>query len=88
MFFSFSLFIACIVLVAHNIVELQSDREWVQNESVDKDYPQKVILEITIAITNIHWELVVKTSFLFQENCQELPGLGANLLRISSIWRS
>ena len=26
-FFSFSLFIACIVLVAHNIVELQSDRE-------------------------------------------------------------
>ena len=25
-FFSFSLFIACIVLVAHNIVELQSER--------------------------------------------------------------
>ena len=44
--FSFSLFIACIVLVAHNIVELQSDREWVENESVDKDYPQKVTLEI------------------------------------------
>ena len=45
-FFSFSLFIACIILVAHNIVELQSDREWVENESVDKDYPQKTILEI------------------------------------------
>ena len=26
-FFSFSLFIACIVLIAHKIVELQSDRE-------------------------------------------------------------
>ena len=26
-FLSFSLFITCIVLVAHNIVELQSDRE-------------------------------------------------------------
>ena len=26
-FFSISLFFACIVLVAHNIVELQSDRE-------------------------------------------------------------
>ena len=45
-FSSFSLFIACIVLVAHNIVELQSDREWVENESVDKDYPQEMILEI------------------------------------------
>ena len=45
-FFSFSLFIACIVLVAHNIVQLQSEREWVENESVDKDYPQKRILEI------------------------------------------
>ena len=45
-FFSFSLFIACIVLVAHKIVELHSDREWVENESVDKDYPQKVTLEI------------------------------------------
>ena len=45
-FFSFNLFIACIVLVAHNIVELQSDRERVENESVDKDYPQKVTLEI------------------------------------------
>ena len=45
-FFSFSLFIACIVLVAHNIVELQSDRKWVENELVDKDYPQKVTLEI------------------------------------------
>ena len=44
-FFSFSLFFACIVLVAHNIVELQSDKEWVENESVDKDYPQKVTLE-------------------------------------------
>ena len=43
-FFSFSLFIACIVLVAHNTVELQPDR--VENESVDKDYPQKVTLEI------------------------------------------
>ena len=45
-FSSFSLFPACIVLVAHNIVELQSDREWVENESVDKDYPQKMILKI------------------------------------------
>ena len=45
-FFSFSLFIACIVLVAHNIVELLSERERVENESVDKDYPQKTILEI------------------------------------------
>ena len=45
-FSSFSLFIACFVLVAHNIVELQYDREWVENESVDKDYPQKVTLEI------------------------------------------
>ena len=26
-FFSFSLFIACIVLVAHNIVEFQSERD-------------------------------------------------------------
>ena len=26
-FFSFNQFLACIVLVAHNIVELQSDRE-------------------------------------------------------------
>ena len=45
-FFSFSLFIACIVLVAHNIVELQSDGERVENESVDKDYAPKVTLEI------------------------------------------
>ena len=42
---SFSLFLAYIVLVAHNIVELQSEREWVENESVDKDYPQKMKLE-------------------------------------------
>ena len=42
---SFSQFIACIYLIAHNIVELQSEREWVENESVDKDYPQKVTLE-------------------------------------------
>ena len=45
-FFSFSPFIACIVSVAHKIVELQSDREWVENESVDKGYTQKMILEI------------------------------------------
>ena len=45
-FSSFSVFIACIVLVAHKIVELQSDRERVENESVGKDYPQKVTLEI------------------------------------------
>ena len=45
-FFSFSLFIACIVLVAHNTVEMHSEREWVENESVDKDYPQRTILEI------------------------------------------
>ena len=40
-FSSFSLFTACFVLVAQNIVELQSEREGVENESVDKDYPQK-----------------------------------------------
>ena len=34
----FFLFIACIALIAHKIVELQFDREWVENESVDKDY--------------------------------------------------
>ena len=54
-FSSFSLFIACFVLVAHNIVEFQSEREWLENESVDKDYPQKTILEIrsiTKAIEN------------------------------------
>ena len=45
-FFSFSLFIACFVLVAHNIVQLQSEREWVEKESVDKVYPQTTILEI------------------------------------------
>ena len=45
-FFSSSLFIACIILVAHITVELQSDREWVENESVDKDYLQKVALKI------------------------------------------
>ena len=45
-FSSFSPFLACIVVVAHNTVELQSDREWVEIESVDKDYPQKTILEI------------------------------------------
>ena len=45
-FFSSSLFIACIVLIAHNIVQLQSERKRVENESVDKDYPQKMILEI------------------------------------------
>ena len=44
--FSFSQFIACIVLIAHNIIELQSVWEWVENESVEKDYPQKTILEI------------------------------------------
>ena len=42
---SFSQFIACIVLVAHNIFELQSEWEWLENESVDKGYPQKTILE-------------------------------------------
>ena len=45
-FLSFSLFISCIVVVAHNSVELQSEREWVENESVAMDYPQKTILEI------------------------------------------
>ena len=43
---SFSLFLACNDLVAHNIVKLQSEREWVESESVDKDYPQKTILVI------------------------------------------
>ena len=43
---SFFLFLACIDSVAHNIVELQSEREWVENESVDKEYPQKMWLEI------------------------------------------
>ena len=45
-FFSFNLFIACIVLVAHYIVQLQSEREWVENESVDNDYAQEVTLDI------------------------------------------
>ena len=45
-FLSFSQFIACIDFVAHNIVQFQSQRKWVRNESVDKDYPQKMILEI------------------------------------------
>ena len=45
-FFSFSLFIACIVLLSHNTVELHSEKECEENESVDKDYPQKTILEI------------------------------------------
>ena len=44
--FSFNLFIACIVLAAHNIVQLLFERQWVENESVDKDYPEKTILEI------------------------------------------
>ena len=43
--FSFNLFIACIVLAAHNIVKLKFEREWAENESVDMDYPQKVTLE-------------------------------------------
>ena len=43
---SFSLFFACIDLVAHNIAELQSQREWVENEWVDEDYPQKTVLEV------------------------------------------
>ena len=43
---SFSLFLACIDFVAHNIVQFQSQRKCVGNESVDKDYPQKMILEI------------------------------------------
>ena len=45
-FLSFSQFIACIYLIAHNIVDLQSEREWVENESVDKGYPQKTIIEV------------------------------------------
>ena len=45
-FFPFNLFIACIVSVAHSFVELQSERELVENESVDKDYLQKKTLEI------------------------------------------
>ena len=45
-FQSFSLFFACIDLVAHKIVELKSEREWLEHESVDKDYPQKTVLEI------------------------------------------
>ena len=45
-FSSFNRFIACVVFVAHNVDQLQSEREWVENESVDKDYPQKVTLEI------------------------------------------
>ena len=58
-FFSLSLFIACIRLVAHNIVEMQSDRERVENESVDKDYPQKTILEIHYC--NQHYPLRVSS---------------------------
>ena len=54
-FSSFSSFLACIDLVAHNIVELQSEREWVENESVDKKDPQKTrhnlfVLRIVSAI--------------------------------------
>ena len=45
-FFPFNLFIACIVSGAHNFVDLQSEREWVENESVDKDYPQNFTLEV------------------------------------------
>ena len=48
MFPSFSLFVACVDLVAHNIAELQSEREWVESESVDKDCPQKMILEMQL----------------------------------------
>ena len=44
-FLSFSLFIACIVLVAHNFFELKFERERLETESVNKDYPQKTILE-------------------------------------------
>ena len=58
-FFSFSLFIACIILVAQNFVELQSEREWVENESVDKDYPQKTILEIHCC--NQHYPLKISS---------------------------
>ena len=43
--FSFNLFVACIVLVAHIIIELQFERKWLEKKSVDKDYPQKTILE-------------------------------------------
>ena len=45
-FFSFSLFIACIVLAAHNFFELKFEREWVEKESFDKNYPHKTIIEI------------------------------------------
>ena len=71
-FFSFSLFIACFVLVAHNLVELQSDREWVENESVDKHYPQKTILEIHSCNHQYSLKLSSQTWYLFQENYQEL----------------
>ena len=87
-FFSFNQFIACIVLVAHNIVELQSDREWVEKESVDKDYPQKVTLEIHYCNHQYPLRTSSQNIVFFQENCQELPGIGTYLLRISSIWRS
>ena len=39
-------------------------------------------------MTNIRGELVDKTSYLFQENCQELPGISTYLFRISFITRS
>ena len=44
-FFPVSLFIARIVLVAQIFPGLKFEREWKENESVHKDYPQKTILE-------------------------------------------
>ena len=66
-FFSFSQFIACIDLVSHNIVQLPSEREWVENESVNKDYPRKTILEFHYC--NHHYPL--RTS---SQNIVFVPG--------------
>ena len=87
-FFPFNLFIACIVSVAHNFVELQSEREWVENESVDNGFFQKTILEIRYCNQQYPLKFSSQTWYLFQENCQELTATGTYLLCISSITRS
>ena len=44
-FFPVNLFIARIVIIAKIFPGLKFGREWEENESVHKDYPQKTILE-------------------------------------------
>ena len=66
-FFSFSIFITCIVLVARNTTELHFEREGVENESIDKVYPQKTILEIHYC--NQHYPLRISS-----QNIVFVPG--------------